>query len=57
MGGQSQVRSIMNLDDGALEDISGCAQLSEVYDVTQEEVDEFDKSFPTEGKERSGEPG
>jgi hypothetical protein len=47
----------MNLDDGALEDISGCAQLSEVYDVTQEEVDEFDKSFPTEGKERSGEPG
>ena len=38
------------LYEGALDDISGYAVFSEVFDVTQEEVDEFDQSFPPKEK-------
>lgn len=35
------------LYEGALNDISGYADFSDVFEVMGEEVDEFDKSFPT----------
>lgn len=41
---------VLPLYEGALDDVSGYAELSDVFDVTQEEVDEFDKSFPPKEK-------
>jgi len=41
---------VLPLYDGALDDISGYVKLSDALDVTQEEVDEFDKSFPPKEK-------
>jgi len=38
------------LYEGALDDISGYADFSDAFDVTEEEVDEFDKSFPPKEK-------
>ncbi len=38
------------LREGALDNISGYADFSDVFDVTQDEVDEFDKSFPSKEK-------
>ncbi|MBN2286329.1 MAG: N-acetyltransferase [Tissierellales bacterium] len=41
---------VLPLYDGALDGISGYAEFSEVFDVTQEEVDKFDKSFSPKEK-------
>jgi len=41
---------VLPLYESALDDISGYADFSDVFDVTQEEVDEFDKSFPPKEK-------
>lgn len=41
---------VLPLYEGALDGISGYAVFSNVFDVTQEEVDEFDKSFPPKEK-------
>ena len=41
---------VLPLYEGALDDISGYAEFSDVFDVTEEEVDEFDKSFPPKEK-------
>ena len=41
---------VLPLYEGALDGISGYAEFSEVLDVTQEEVDEFDQSFPPKEK-------
>jgi len=41
---------VLPLYEGALDNISGYAAFSEVLDVTQEEVDEFDQSFPPKEK-------
>lgn len=41
---------VLPLYDGALDNISGYADFSDVFDVTQEEVDAFDKLFPPKEK-------
>lgn len=41
---------VLPLYEGALDDISGYSAFSEVLAVTEEEVDEFDKSFPPKEK-------
>lgn len=41
---------VLPLYEGALDNISGYAEFSVVLDVTEEEVDEFDKSFPPKEK-------
>lgn len=41
---------VLSLYEGALDNISGYAAFSKVFDVTQEEVDKFDKSFPPKEK-------
>lgn len=41
---------VLPLFDGALEGIEGYAVFSEVFDVTDEEVEEFDKNFPYKEK-------
>ena len=41
---------VLPLYEGALDNISGYAKFSDVFDVIQEEVDEFDKSFPPKEK-------
>jgi predicted N-acetyltransferase YhbS len=41
---------VLPLYEGALDNISGYAAFSDVFDVTQEEVDEFDKLFPPKEK-------
>jgi|SRR6056297_1307625 len=41
---------VLPLFEGALDNISGYAAFSEVLDVTEEEVDEFDKLFPPKEK-------
>ena len=41
---------ILPLFEGALADVSGYAEFSPVFDITQEEVDEFDKLFPLKEK-------
>lgn len=41
---------VLPLYEGALDDIAGYVALSEILDVTDEEVDEFDKAFPFKEK-------
>jgi len=41
---------VLPLYEGSLDDVSGYAEFSDVLDVTGEEVDEFDKSFPPKEK-------
>lgn len=41
---------VLPLYDGALDKISGYAEFSDVFDVTEEEVEGFDKSFPVRQK-------
>ncbi|KAB2952735.1 N-acetyltransferase [Heliorestis acidaminivorans] len=41
---------VLPLYEGALDNISGYAAFSDVFDVTEEEVEEFDKSFPPKEK-------
>ncbi|UNC92345.1 GNAT family N-acetyltransferase [Candidatus Contubernalis alkaliaceticus] len=41
---------VLPLYEGALDEVSGYADFSDVFDVTQEEVDEFDKSFTPKEK-------
>lgn len=41
---------VLPLYEGALDDISGYANFSDVFEVMDEEVDEFDKSFPPKEK-------
>ena len=41
---------VLPLYEDALDDISGYADISDVFNVTQEEVDEFDKSFSPKEK-------
>ncbi len=41
---------VLPLYEGALDNISGYAAFSDVFDVTDEEVEEFDKSFPPKEK-------
>ncbi|EOD00846.1 GNAT family N-acetyltransferase [Caldisalinibacter kiritimatiensis] len=41
---------VLPLYEGALDHISGYAQFSDVFDVTDEEVNEFDKRFPYKEK-------
>jgi len=41
---------VLPLYEGALDEISGYADFSAVFDLTQEEVDEFDQSFPPKEK-------
>ncbi|SMB79813.1 hypothetical protein SAMN00017405_0800 [Desulfonispora thiosulfatigenes DSM 11270] len=41
---------VLPLYEGALDNISGHAVFSAVLDVTEEEIEEFDKSFPPKEK-------
>jgi predicted N-acetyltransferase YhbS len=41
---------VLPLYEGSLDNISGYAVFSPLFDATQEEVDEFDKSFPPKEK-------
>lgn len=41
---------VLPLYEGALDNIMGYAEFSDVFDVTGEEVDEFDKSFSPKEK-------
>lgn len=41
---------VLPLYEGALENISGCVELSEVFESNAAEVDEFDKTFPYKEK-------
>ncbi|QGG47559.1 GNAT family N-acetyltransferase [Heliorestis convoluta] len=41
---------VLPLYEGALDNISGYAAFSDLFDVNEEEVEEFDKSFPPKEK-------